>query len=51
MNRICLNCRNCGKVETRQGWGGDEWWHRCKADADEHRTTMTCDRWEEKCSV
>ena len=51
MNRICLNCKNCGKVETRQGWGGDEWWHRCKVDADERRTTMTCDRWEEKCSV
>ena len=46
VNRICLNCARCGRVETRQGWGGDEWWHACKDDGAERKTIETCEKWE-----
>ncbi len=48
VNRICLNCAHCGRVVSRQGWGGDEWWHACKADGAERKTIETCDKWEAK---
>lgn len=46
VNRICLNCAQCGSVVTRQGWYGDEWWHACKADGAERKTIETCENWE-----